>query len=41
MKPGESVIAPLRIIVTPGYLETMGISLLRGRYFQERDNQNF
>jgi predicted permease len=40
MKAGESVISPLRIIVTPGYLETMGISLLRGRYFQEGDNQN-
>lgn len=40
MKPGESVISPNRLEVTPGYLETMGISLLRGRYFQESDNQN-
>jgi predicted permease len=40
MKPGESVISPLRIVATPGYLETMGISLVRGRYFRESDDQN-
>jgi predicted permease len=40
MRPGESVISPLRIVATPGYLETMGISLVRGRYFRESDNQN-
>jgi predicted permease len=38
MKPGESVISPNRLAVTPGYLETMGISLLRGRYFQQSDD---
>jgi len=40
MKPGESVVSPLRIVVTPGYLETMQIALVRGRYFQDSDNQN-
>lgn len=40
MKAGESVISPIRVSVTPGYLETMGIPLLRGRYFQESDTAN-
>ena len=34
MKQGESVISPIRLSVTPGYLETMGIALVRGRYFR-------
>jgi putative ABC transport system permease protein len=38
MKPGESVISPLRLSVTPGYLETMGITLVRGRYFRDSDD---
>jgi putative ABC transport system permease protein len=38
MKPGESVISPIRVSVTSGYLETMGISLVRGRYFQDSDS---
>ncbi len=37
MKPGESLISPRRIIITPGYLEAMNIPLLRGRYFEEGD----
>ncbi|HWZ77599.1 MAG TPA: ABC transporter permease [Candidatus Sulfotelmatobacter sp.] len=40
MKPGESVISPIRLSVTPGYLETMGISLLQGRFFHDSDNGN-
>jgi len=40
MQPGESVISPNRLAVTPGYLKTMGIAVLRGRDFQDSDNQN-
>jgi putative ABC transport system permease protein len=40
MQAGESVISPNRLSVTPGYLETMGISLLRGRDFQDSDDEN-
>jgi predicted permease len=38
MKPGESVISPIRLSVTPGYLETMGIPLVRGRFFHDSDD---
>ena len=37
MKPGESVISPAQVVVTPGYFEAMGVKLARGRFFDERD----
>jgi putative ABC transport system permease protein len=36
-KPGESVVSPARLEVSAGYFETMGIRLVRGRYFEDRD----
>jgi predicted permease len=39
MKPGESLISPLNMSVTPGYFEAMGITMIRGRSFDERDNE--
>ncbi len=40
MRPGESMISPRRLAVTPGYFETMRIALKRGRYFSEHDNES-
>jgi predicted permease len=38
MKPGESLISPRQITVTPGYFEAMGISMALGRAFDDRDS---
>lgn len=35
--PGESVLSPLRIVASPGYMEAMGIQLVEGRTFEASD----
>jgi putative ABC transport system permease protein len=37
MKPGESVISPMRVRVAPGYFEAIGATLKRGRFFNRSD----
>jgi predicted permease len=37
-KRGEPPVGALRAIVTPGYFESAGTPLVRGRFFDERDN---
>ncbi|SPE43154.1 conserved membrane hypothetical protein [Candidatus Sulfopaludibacter sp. SbA3] len=40
MKPGESVISPEQVTVTPGYFEAMHIGMVAGRPFDERDRDS-
>jgi len=40
MKPGESLISPEQITVTPGYFEAMHISVVAGRTFDARDRES-
>jgi len=37
--PGESVVSPNQIRVTPGYFETMRVALKRGRFFTPSDTE--
>jgi len=37
MKPGDSAIAPTNASVSPGFFEAMGVQLVAGRFFDERD----
>ena len=37
MKPGESVVSPNQVVVTPGYFEAMRVPLIEGRLFDSRD----
>jgi predicted permease len=37
MKPGESAIAPSNTSVSPGFFEAMGVQLIAGRFFDDRD----
>jgi putative ABC transport system permease protein len=40
MKPGESLISPEQVTVTPGYFEAMHIGMVAGRPFDERDGES-
>lgn len=37
LPPGSPQPGAFRVIVTPGYLETMGLKMVEGRFFQETD----
>jgi predicted permease len=37
MSPGESVISPARVHITPGYFEAMSVRLVHGRFFTDAD----
>ena len=40
MAPGESLVSPYRVIVTPGYLEALAVPLRSGRLFTEGDTED-
>jgi predicted permease len=39
-RAGESLVSPFQMSVSTGYFETMGIRLIRGRYFDARDHES-
>src|SRR5688572_11089328 len=39
MAPGESLISPFSVSVTPGYMETLQVPLIKGRFFAESDTE--
>ena len=40
MAPGESLIFPYRISVSPGYVEAMSIAAVSGRLFNDSDTES-
>ena len=40
MAPGESLISPYRVIVSPDYLEAMQVPLKAGRFFHDSDTES-
>ncbi len=40
LQPGEAVVLPSVVSVTPGYFEAMATPLVRGRYFAESDQEH-
>ncbi len=40
MRPGESLVSPMQIKVTPGYFEAMNMDMVKGRAFDAHDQAN-